>query len=346
MNAMTESVRDLPGNPRRVAWYRVPIDKQTMKALHRRSDLKGAVQLSGHLALIVALGTLAWWNRHQPALLVPLLFLYGTCFAFIMNATHELSHHTVFRTRFLNRFFLALYSFFGWRSYEVFRASHGEHHRYTLHQPDDLEVVLPSQITLRTFLATAFVDVLYLHIALRNTLALSVGRPAGVWNQHLLNMMEEPRRRGVIRWARFILIGHATIITVSFALGLWMIPLLTSFAIFFGQWLRFLCNNTQHAGLTDDVPDFRLCTRTVILGSVVRFLYWHMNYHIEHHMYPAVPCYNLGQLHAAIRHELPECPHGLIAAWRQIIGILRRQREDPKYQFLPKVPVPMPAGAA
>ena len=42
--------------------------------------------------------------------------------------------------------------------------------------------------------------------------------------------------------------------------------------------------------------------------SVVRFLYWHMNYHIEHHMYAAVPCYRLGRLHRAIRHELPPLP--------------------------------------
>ena len=29
----------------------------------------------------------------------------------------------------------------------------------------------------------------------------------------------------------------------------------------------------------------------------MRFWYWHMNFHIEHHMYAAVPCYNLEKLH-------------------------------------------------
>ena len=44
-------------------------------------------------------------------------------------------------------------------------------------------------------------------------------------------------------------------------------------------------------GLQDYVPDFRLCYRRFLVNPVVRFLYWHMNFHIEHHMYAAVPCY-------------------------------------------------------
>ena len=79
-----------------------------------------------------------------------------------------------------------------------------------------------------------------------------------------------------------------------------------------------MCNNTQHIGLQDDVPDFRLCTRTVILNPFFRFLYWHMNYHIEHHMYAAVPCYRLGKLHATIKNDLPHCPRGLYEAWTEI----------------------------
>jgi len=75
-------------------------------------------------------------------------------------------------------------------------------------------------------------------------------------------------------------------------------------APFYGGWLFFLCNNTQHIGLQDHVPDFRLCCRTFALHPVTRFHYWQMNYHTEHHMYAAVPCYNLGKLHALIRHDL------------------------------------------
>ncbi|MBH07296.1 MAG: hypothetical protein CMJ20_13380 [Phycisphaeraceae bacterium] len=323
---------------RSISWYRVPVDKQTLKRLHQRSNWKGALQISGHLGLIGLLGTVAWQFQANLMVLLPMLFLYGTCFAFIMNATHELHHQSVFQTKFLNGFFLRLLSFFGWRSYVLFSSSHGAHHKYTLHQPDDLEVVLPAKLTLMTFLRTAFVDVLGIRDSIWRTLALSMGKVDTQWNEYLLDMMATDKRRDLIHWARFILLGHVSIVAVSFYFGLWMIPVLTTFAIFYGQWLRFLCNQTQHAGLADAVKDFRLCTRTIILSPPVGFLYWHMNYHIEHHMYPAVPCYNLRKLHAAIRHELPKSPRGLLTAWRQIIATVKRQAVEPDYHFVPTLP--------
>ena len=91
--------------------------------------------------------------------------------------------------------------------------------------------------------------------------------------------------------------------------------------------------------LEDNVPDFRLCTRTIILNPFLTFLYWHMNYHIEHHMYASVPCYNLGKLHKLIKPELPHCPKGLLAAWKQIIAIMKKQRTQPEYQYVPELPV-------
>jgi fatty acid desaturase len=102
--------------------------------------------------------------------------------------------------------------------------------------------------------------------------------------------------------------------------------------------LFFLCNNTQHVGLQDEVADFRLCTRTIYLNPIVQFLYWHMNYHIEHHMYAGVPCYKLARLHRAIKHELPYTANGLAETWRIIIAILRRQKQEPSYQFVPDLP--------
>ena len=126
---------------------------------------------------------------------------------------------------------------------------------------------------------------------------------------------------------------------ISIALGWWMLPVLITLAPFYGGWLLFLCNNTQHVGLQDNAPDFRLCTRTIILNPFVRFLYWHMNYHIEHHMYAAVPCYHLGQLHALIADDLPDCPVGLVATWKAIIPILREQKRDPSYQYIPTLPL-------
>ena len=130
---------------RSIGWYRTPVDRDLMRELNQRSDWQGLAQTLGHLGLIALTGALAWQVQDRWYLLLPVLLIYGTFYIFLLNSTHELSHNTVFRTRSLNWFFLRLHCFFGWRSHVHFWTSHAEHHKYTLHQPDDLEVVLPAQ---------------------------------------------------------------------------------------------------------------------------------------------------------------------------------------------------------
>ncbi len=142
----------------------------------------------------------------------------------------------------------------------------------------------------------------------------------------------------MVRWARIVLIGHAIIVAASVASGYWLVAVVTTAARFYGGWLQWLCNNTQHIGLQDNVPDFRLCCRTVRLNPILQFLYFHMNYHAEHHMYAAVPCYKLGRLRRTIASDMPTASPSLWAAWREIIWILRRQQAEPGYQHIFKLP--------
>jgi len=64
-----------------------------------------------------------------------------------------------------------------------------------------------------------------------------------------------------------------------------------------------------------------------------------MNYHTEHHMYAAVPCYKLGLLHRLIKHDMPYCPRGLRETWRHIVEILEQQQRAPDYQYVAELPV-------
>jgi len=118
----------------------------------------------------------------------------------------------------------------------------------------------------------------------------------------------------------------------------WIFVILVTFAPFLALWLNALCGFTQHVGLSSNVPDFRLNCRTVILSPPVRFLYSYMNYHVEHHMYAAVPFYNLPKLRKAIEHDLPAANRSLWAAWKEILPILKRQKKDPDYVWVPALP--------
>ena len=82
--------------------------------------------------------------------------------------------------------------------------------------------------------------------------------------------------------------------------------------------LNIVWGLTQHMGLQEDVKDHRLSTRSVRLNPIFSFIYWKMEYHIEHHMFPSVPSYNLPKLHEAIKQQLPK-PQTLFEAYKDII---------------------------
>jgi fatty acid desaturase len=325
----------------KIHWYRTPLDRELLATLNQRSDWRGLVQTGGHLGLLLLTGATAFYAAaHWPVwALLLVLFVHGTIYAFLLNGFHELCHRTVFKTRALNDGFLWLFSFLGWFNPVFFWTSHQEHHKYTLHPPDDLEVMLPVELTLASFLKSMLINPWGFYGRLNGVIRLSRGRLQGEWEQILFPASEPARRRALFTWARILLVGHTLLTVAALAAGLWLLPVLITLAPFYGGWLLYLCNNTQHVGLQDNAPDFRLCTRTILINPVFRFLYWHMTFHIEHHMYAAVPCYHLAALHRAIAHDLPPSPNGLYAAWREIIAILRRQRVEPTYAFVPTLPV-------
>ena len=322
-----------------IKWYRCSISKEELAKLNKRSDFMGLLQTCGYLGVLCLTGTAAFIaaQRLPWYAVVPIVFCHGACWHFLINGFHELIHDSVFKTRALNRFFLWIYSFLGPYNHIAFWASHTEHHKFTLHPPDDLEVVLPQKQTLKGFLKGAFVNIWGPRWFLQGNIRLALGRLEGEWEHHLFD--DNPReRRKLFNWARFLLIGHAAIVAVSCYFHLWMIPVLVTLAPYYGGGLHYLLNGAQHIGLSDNTPDFRLCCRTIYVNPLFQFLYWHMNYHTEHHMYAAVPCYNLPKLHRLIKHEMPHCPNGLYETWTGINAILQRQKVDPNYKFVAELP--------
>jgi fatty acid desaturase len=95
---------------------------------------------------------------------------------------------------------------------------------------------------------------------------------------------------------------------------------------------------TQHAGLAENVLDHRLNSRTVYMNPVFRFLYWNMNYHVEHHMFPMVPYHRLPDLHARMKHDCPEPYPSTWAAYREIVPAMLRQLRDPEWHVRRDLP--------
>ncbi|MDE2725278.1 MAG: hypothetical protein OXI59_18060 [Gemmatimonadota bacterium] len=158
-----------PPRKTRIKWYRCRVPRETLRELNKRSDFLGFAQTLGFLGVLtVAAGAAIYSSHHWPWYITALLvFINGHFWHFLVNGFHELVHDSVFKTRWLNRFFLRILSFLGWHNHHLFWASHTEHHKYTLHAPDDQEVVLPQKIDLKGLWKRAIVNHKYPYTLLK-----------------------------------------------------------------------------------------------------------------------------------------------------------------------------------
>jgi fatty acid desaturase len=177
---------------------------------------------------------------------------------------------------------------------------------------------------------------------LRRTILTALNRYYDEWPKALYEGQPEARKQAV-NWGRFVLAFQVVAIGVFVGIGEPILAVLVSGHIFIGNWLKYFVGLPMHCGLRDNVPDFRKCVRTITLNPIVEFLYWHMNWHTEHHMFAGVPCYNLAKLHQAVKDDMPE-PRTLAGAWREMRETWRRQKNEPDYQF--DTPLPPTARAA
>jgi nitrite reductase/ring-hydroxylating ferredoxin subunit len=139
--------------------------------------------------------------------------------------------------------------------------------------------------------------------------------------------------RRVVWEARIFLLLLVGALAAAVELGT-IVPLLfVGLPSFYGAWLLWFFAITQHAGLREDVLDHRMSTRTVYINPVFRFLYLNMNYHVEHHMFPAVPYYNLPALHEEIKAYLPPPKTSMLDAYREVIHALVKQRKDVTWEI-------------
>ena len=162
---------------------------------------------------------------------------------------------------------------------------------------------------------------------------------SGLLVLHSLGIPAKERRRVVpesdyqkMFWnARAVLLVNLAAIALSIVLHSWLPILLFTLPRFYGAALLFIFALTQHAGLAENANDHRLVARTVIMNPVFSFLYMHMQYHVEHHIFPLVPFHALGKLHRAVRDQMPAPYKGLVGAYSEMIPTLLRQRYDVNY---------------
>jgi fatty acid desaturase len=142
----------------------------------------------------------------------------------------------------------------------------------------------------------------------------------------------------VFREARVYMLIICAVIAACIYTGSVLPAMFIFLPSFYGNLVVLLFGITQHLGLYEDVLDHRLNTRTIYMNPVFRFLYWNMNYHTEHHMFPMVPYHALPKLHQEMKDDCPEARPSLSAALKEVIDALRKQKHDPSYVVVKPLP--------
>ncbi len=332
-----------------IHWYKSPLDRQRLKELTTKSDAKALSHLLLHLLFSISTGILVWLAfRNLPwPFTILALFIHGTFYNFLgmFTGIHELAHKTAFKSKRLNEFFYYILGVLTWNNAHKFRASHQTHHRVTVYKGFDLEVVLPERFRPIDWLFMFTINpvsgaggVPGIISMVWETIRYAFGAFRGEWENMLFPKSAKKPRRKIFRFARITLAFH--IITAAWFIysGNWILILVVNLGCFVAPWLATMCALPQHIGLSGDVPDWRLNSRTMLLNPLVQFFYWNMNYHVEHHMYASVPFYNLPALHREIKADCPEPSKGLVKTWKTLMPIIRKQQKDPDYCIVPELP--------
>ena len=286
-------------------WYHTEIPRKVMKDLMARSD-GPAIRDTIIWALahvLFAAGGIWFWGTWWA---VPFWIGYGVIYGSACDSRwHECGHGTAFRTGWMNDVIYNIASFQVIRNPVAWRWSHARHHTdtYIVGRDPEIAFMRPPAVVKLTL---AFIGIQGAWESLRIILRQAGGKLSDDEKDYI----PESERSKAILAARVHVAIYAA--TLAASLGMlaagqgWaaLIPfMLIGLPRIYGCWHMVMCGLLQHGGLADNVLDHRLNSRTVYMNPISRFIYWNMNYHIEHHMFPMVPYHALPRLHELVKAD-------------------------------------------
>jgi fatty acid desaturase/NAD(P)H-flavin reductase/nitrite reductase/ring-hydroxylating ferredoxin subunit len=314
-------------------WYRSPVSRVDMRKLLIRKDGPAIRDTFIWFALIIGSGYLVFLLWGSWFAIFPYI-VYSVLYASTSDSRwHETSHGTAFKTDWMNNVLYEIASFMVLRQSTVWRWSHARHHSDTIIRGRDPEIAVPRPPDLKK-IAMGFFGLSGAIPEVRRILLHARGRI----DPGVATYLPKHEYAKVILKARIYILIYLLVISLSVYFRSLLPLMYIGLPTLLGGWLMPVYGLTQHAGLQENVLDHRLNCRTVYMNRIHRFLYWNMNYHIEHHMFPLVPYHALPDLHELVKEDYPVPYKGIIDAWKEIIPALLRQVKDPSYYVQRKVP--------
>ena len=316
-------------------WYQCAIPRATMRRLLERRDGPAIRDTILWFALLFGSGYLTWrlWGTWWAILPY---FVYAVIYGTTSDSRwHESGHGTAFKTDWMNNTLYEIASFMVMREATVWRWSHNRHHSDTIIVGRDPEIAIPRPPTWATVLKPFFAIQAY-PMFFSGIFRHSLGRMSAAEQ----TFIPESQFARIYWTARIYALIYLTVIAIAIYERSVLPLLFVGLANLFGSWLMPIYGHTQHAGLAENVLDHRLNCRTVYMNPIHRYLYWNMNYHVEHHMFPLVPYHALPKLHEVVKDDCPTPYPNILTAWREILPAVRKQMKDPAYCVKRKLPAP------
>lgn len=278
-----------------------------IKALSQLSPIKMSAVIFWHWSIIVFMFWLTIYTGNILVYLVSALIVMARKQALGL-LMHEGTHYLVSKNRAVNDFVSDIFFAFPLGvSTQFFREFHFQHHKNLGVENHDAELNLKEEMPERwTFPMSRK---MFLSLILRDLLGLTLnewGRFVGIlspWHRLRTDCLEAIKTHPWIYARFFIYYGVLlTLLTVYNLwlpfLILWILPSLSILPVLFR--LRTI---GEHAAA--DCSNELQTTRTLLLNPIEKFFIapCGINYHLEHHLFPSIPCYNLGKLHNRLMKE-------------------------------------------
>lgn len=315
-------------------WHSSPLPRKRIKELMKRKDGPAIFDTLLWFALLIISGTGgyltwgSWWA-------VPFFAIYGVLYCSVSDSRwHECGHGTAFKTDWMNHVIFQMATFMVMREPTPSRWSHMRHHSDTIIVGRDPEIGVPRPPDFFGLILSIF-NLNAGPAELRKVLLHCFGKRL---TKAEMTYIPEAERKTVYFASRIHVLIYAIVMSVSLWKGTILPLMYIGLPSFYGAWLMLITSLTQHAGLAEDVLDHRLNCRTVYMNPILRFLYWNMNYHLEHHMFPMVPYHALPALHEEVKADTPKPYHGLFETYCEIIPALLKQRKNPSHYVKRELP--------
>lgn len=346
-----ESCIDWSGKPHSQRTDR-PLSSEDTMRLSKKSNLKGCQYFFGNLALLGVNAAVIAQLIDGPKVLYPALALLILWQGFSLEAMgfagqHECTHFTAFESVRLNKVFMYLTSLPAFRFGEHERLLHRDHHTFTGINGKDTELVEWGDMIFKNGFRKVpesatehyrmFVDLTWQSVRskLRKLFHCARGCPVDytctTWTvARDINSGSPSIKDSLQWWARAHIVSYIVLVSFcNFAVGLRLTFWCWLFPCFFGPALTWIIQIGEHADCTRDGNGLTN-TRSMHMNVIVRFVYWNMNYHAEHHLYPMFPFHHLPEAHELLKGHLtkrcdsiPEL-HSRVGKW-----IAQQSAEEP-----------------